>query len=57
MEEFNHIEIQEDNGIGKIKIDGTELKGINNYEVKRDADLVKLTISLDVPPKNLKTIY
>jgi hypothetical protein len=54
---FNFVEIEENNGKGTIKIDNTEIKCISNYELKRDTDMVKLTICISVPPKNLRTIY
>ena len=54
---FNCIEITEQNGTGLIKIDGTTIKGLSKYEIKRDTDIVNLTICISVPPKNLKTIY
>lgn len=55
MKEFNNIELTEQEGIGKIEIDNVELKGLSKYEIKRDTDIVTLTISISVPPKNFKT--
>lgn len=52
---YNFIELSEKEGIGKIKIDGTELKAISDYKVKRDTDIVELTITISVPPKNFNT--
>ncbi len=40
MERFNNIEMKEENGKG---------------EIKRDTDIVTLTISISVPSKNFKT--
>lgn len=55
MENFNNIELTEQEGIGKIIIDNVELKGLSRYEIKRDTDIITLTISISVPPKNFKT--
>ena len=56
MEEFNQIQLEEQNGNGKITIDNIELKGLTKYEIKRDTDIVQLTISISVPTKNFKPI-
>ena len=53
--DFNFIEIEENNGIGKIKIDGVNLKKISNYGIKRDTDSVNLTLTISVPTQNFKT--
>lgn len=53
-EYFNSIEIVEQDGISVIKIDNTRLKGLLNYELKRGTDNATLTITITVPPKNLK---
>lgn len=55
METFNTIEIMEKDGLGKIKIDETELKGTHKYEIKRDTDIVTLNIIMSVPVQNFKT--
>ena len=55
MEDFNNIELTEQKGIGKIKIDNVELRGLSKYEIKRDTDIVTVTISISVPPENFKT--
>lgn len=54
-EKFNTIELIEKDGIGKIKIDDTEIKGISKYEIQRDTDITTLTVSISVPVKNFKT--
>lgn len=56
-EYFNKIEIEENEGIAKIKIDGTQIKGLSSYTVQRGTDLVNLTINISVPPRNLRTTY
>lgn len=53
---FNYIELEEKEGIGKIKIDGIYLKGLMEYKIKRDTDIVNLTVSMSVPVKNFNTI-
>lgn len=55
MEEFNQIQLEEQNGKGKITIDNLELKGLTKYQIKRDTDIVELTISISVPTKNFTT--
>ena len=52
---FNTIEIQEDGKKGIIRIDGMQLKAVNNYKIKRDADIVELTITISTSVKNFKT--
>lgn len=55
MEEiFNSVVIKEKEGINEIKIDGTKLKAVSVYEIKRDTDIVNLTFSMSVPPEKLK---
>lgn len=54
-EKFNIIELTERNGIGKIKIDNTEIKGMSTYAIKRDTDIVTLAVCISVPTKNFKT--
>ena len=56
-EYFNKIEIEENEGIAKIKIDGTPIKALSSYVVQRGTDLVNLTINISVPPRNLRTTY
>lgn len=53
---FEKIELCEKNGIGKIKIEDDEIKGLTKYEIKRDIDVVDLTLSISIPNKNFKTI-
>lgn len=52
---FNNIELEEDGEKGIIKIDDTQLKAVSNYRIKRDADIVELTITISTPVKNFKT--
>lgn len=54
--EFNRVELQEKDGKGKIRIDDTEIKGISNYNFKRDTDMIDMTLTMSVPAKNFKTI-
>ena len=58
MEEkyFNNIEIKEDGKKGIIRIDGMQLKNTSNYKIKRDANIVELTVTISTPSKNFKTI-
>ena len=50
---FNFIELTEKDGKGKI--DEIEIKGIEGYEIKRDTDIAKIKITINVPSKCLKT--
>lgn len=52
---FNFIELTEKDGKGKIKIDEIEIKGIEEYEIKRDTNIVKIKITINVPSKNFNT--
>lgn len=52
---FNFIELTEKDGKGKIKIDEIEIKGIEEYEIKRDTNIVKIKITINVPSKDFKT--
>lgn len=52
---FNFIELTEEKGKGEIKIDKTLLKGVSNYVIKRNTDIVELSITISVPPKNFIT--
>ena len=54
-EEYNFIELTEKDGKGKIKIDEIEIKGIEEYEIKRDTDIAKIRITINVPLENFKT--
>lgn len=53
--EFNFIELTEKDGKGKIKIDEIEIKGLEEYEIKRDTNIVKIKITINVPSKEFKT--
>lgn len=55
MKNFNKVEVREKDGVGEIKIDETELKGVHRYEIKRDTDIVTLNIEMSVPVQNFKT--
>lgn len=56
MEYFHEIELSEKDGNGKIAIDSLELKGLTEYKIKRDADMVTLTITITAPKNKFKTI-
>lgn len=56
MEEFDKVELQEDEGKGRIKINGTKLKSITNYSLKRNTDMIDVTLTISVPVQNFKTI-
>lgn len=48
----NKIQIKDNNGIAEINIDNTELKRVNKYKVERDTDIVKLTFTITISPKD-----
>ena len=52
----NKIELREKNGIGEIKIDGIKIKNVLSYNIKRDTDIVKMTMTISVSPENFNTI-
>lgn len=54
--EFDKIELREKDGKGKIRINDTDIKRITNYNLKRDTDMIDVTITISVPVKNFKTI-
>ena len=58
MEEkyFNNIELKEDGKKGIIRIDGIQLKNTSNYKIKRDANIVELTVTISTPSKYFETI-
>lgn len=53
---FNKIELLENGKIAKIKIDDIEIKGLQKYEIRRDADILELTITMSTLPENFKII-
>lgn len=54
--EFDKVELREKDGKGKIRINDTDIKSITNYSLKRDTDMIDVTITISVPVKNLKTM-
>lgn len=56
MEEFDKVELHEKDGKGKIKINDTELKAMSNYSLKRNTDMIDITLTISVPVQNFKTI-
>lgn len=52
----NKIELKEENGIGEIKIDGIKMKNVLSYNIKRDTDIVEMTMTISVSPENFNTI-
>ena len=54
-DKFNHIEIIEAGGEGKIFIDNVDVRGISRYVIDRGTNMVDLTINMCVPVTNFKT--
>ena len=38
-----------------IKINGKKIKNVNEYNIKRDLDVVELTLKIVIPAKNFTT--
>ena len=55
MEEFNEIELLEKDQKTSLKIDNIKIKNLIGYKIKRDTDMVELTLTISVPVKNFKT--
>lgn len=56
MEGFDKVELQEKDGKGKIRINDTDIKSTINYSLKRDTDMIDVTLTISVPVQNFKTI-
>lgn len=52
---FSKIELIETENKAEIKIDGMLIKGIKNYEIKRNTDIVELTLTISAPVENFIT--
>lgn len=56
MEGFDKVELLEKDGKGKIRINDTDIKSTINYSLKRDTDMIDVTLTISVPVQNFKTI-
>lgn len=56
MEGFDKVELFEKEGKGKIRINDTDIKSTINYSLKRDTDMIDVTLTISVPVQNFKTI-
>lgn len=56
MEGFDKVELFEKDGKGKIRINDTDIKSTINYSLKRDTDMIDVTLTISVPVQNFKTI-
>lgn len=54
--EFDRVELREKDGKGKIRINDTDIKSTINYSLKRDTDMIDVTLTISVPVQNFKTI-
>ncbi|MBR1884267.1 MAG: hypothetical protein IJ809_04975 [Clostridia bacterium] len=52
---FSKIELIETEDKAEIKIDDILIKGIKNYEIKRNTDIVELTLTISAPVENFIT--
>lgn len=56
MEGFDKVELFEKDGKGKIRINDTDIKSAIDYSLKRDTDMIDVTLTISVPVQNFKTI-
>lgn len=56
MEGFDKVELFEKDGKGKIRINDTDIKSTIDYSLKRDTDMIDVTLTISVPVQNFKTI-
>lgn len=56
MEGFDKVELFEKDGKGKIRINDTDIKSTINYSLKRNTDMIDVTLTISVPVQNFKTI-
>lgn len=56
MEKFDKVELFEKDGKGKIRINDTDIKRTTSYSLKRDTDMIDITLTISVPVQNFKTI-
>lgn len=55
MKEFDELEFLEKDGKTSLKINNIKIKSLMGYKIKRDIDMVDVTITISVPVKNFKT--
>lgn len=49
------IELIEKEDIGMIKINGNKINNVNEYSIKREHDIVELTLKIVISAKNFTT--
>ena len=52
---FNEIELLENEDYAEMKIDGIKIKKLSSYAIKRDTDIVEISLKISVPAKNFIT--
>lgn len=52
---FNKIKLIESKNKCEIKIDGVNLKGLQEYQIKRDLYMIDLTLRIHMPVDNFST--
>ena len=55
MNGFNNIKLLEQEGRAKIFVDVVEIKGLQEYEIKRDLDSVEITMKIKEPKQYFET--
>lgn len=53
--DFNVIELSEKEDKGELKLNGTLIKGMTGYNIKRCLDSVEISINITLPKKNFLT--
>lgn len=56
MKEFDEVELFEKEGKGSLKINNVKIKSLTDYNIKRDTDMVDVTMTISVPTQNFKTV-
>lgn len=51
----DEIELIEKEDIGIIKINGNKINNVNEYNIKRDHDVVEFTLKITVAARNFTT--
>ena len=56
MKEFDEVVLFEKEGKSSLKINNVKIKSLTGYNIKRDTDMVDVTMTISVPTQNFKTV-
>lgn len=56
MKEFDEVVLFEKEGKGSLKINNVKIKSLTGYNIKRDTDMIDVTMTISVPTQNFKTV-